>query len=443
MELANLLWDQFGALRLNDIPEDARTVAGQCILDWYGCALAGSREPLSEILRDEFASASGRCQIVGTDRTTTPTAAALINGAAGHALDFDDTHTRMGGHPTVPVYPAALAQAQEIEATGEQLLTAFIVGIEVESRIGTLVGPVPYTRGWHSTSTIGVYGAAAAGCHLLGANQEQFGHALGLAGSQASGLKANFGTMTKPFHAGHAAERGLLAARLAVRGFTSNPEVIEGKQGYAAAAGKGRSELRWEALEAQRDRFMIVDTLFKYHAACYLTHAAIESVGALRPQLTEAGIESEEIRKVKVTVHPGLLDICGIPEPATGLEAKFSLTATTSLALLGADTSDVGTFVDETLDDPRLQSMIARVAVDTDRSLEHTESRVELEVAAGCFDASYDTGIPANDLESQGAKLAMKMAALTAPIVGAERCERLRQQALNLGALNSARELIA
>ena len=441
MKLAQLLWDRFGELELEDVPEDARTVASQCVLDWYACALAGSREPLSEILRAEFADSSGPCQIVGTELSCSAPAAALLNGAAGHALDFDDAHTMMGGHPTVPVFPAALAQAQEMATSGERLLEAFLVGVEVEARIGALVGPVPYTKGWHSTSTIGIYGAAAAACRLLGADHEQFAHALGMAGSQASGLKANFGTMTKPFHAGHAAERGLLAARLAMRGFTSNPEVIEGKQGYADAAATGRDELRWQALEAEGDRYMILDTLFKYHAACYLTHAAIESVGALRPELAAKGMASEEIEKATVTVHPGLLDVCGIERPTTGLEAKFSLTATTSLALLGVDTSNIATFVDDTLDDPQVKRMIERVEVKTDRDLRHTQSRVELDTGAEQLQSFHDTGVPASDLEHQGRKLEAKMAALTSPMVGTELGAQLRDQWLNLAALEDVREL--
>lgn len=441
MKLANRLWDRFGGLTLVDIPRAARTVAGQCVLDWFGCALVGSREPLSGILRDELGGQSGPCSIVGANLRCAPGVAALVNGAAGHALDFDDTHTTMGGHPTVPVFPAALAQAQEQGATGEELLAAFVVGIEVESRIGALVGPAPYVKGWHSTSTIGVHGAAAAACRLLGATGEQFGHALGLAASQAGGLKANFGTMTKPFHAGHAAERGLLAARLAMRGFTANPEAVDGRQGYADAAASGREDLDWERFHQQDGRFLIEDTLFKYHAACYLTHAAIEAVGRLRPRLLEAGVSPENVEKAIVTVHPGLLDICGIPAPKTGLEAKFSLAATTSFAVLGIDTTSSGTFVDETLRDPDVARIIGRVEVRTDRSMGHTQARVELQANGHRLEEFHDTGVPATDLDAQGEKLAAKMTGLVAPIVGAEASGRLREMSLRLDAVNDVGDI--
>lgn len=441
MRLANHLWNRFGTLGLDDIPQSARTVAGQCVLDWFGCALVGSREPLSEILRAELGHQAGPCSIVGTDLHCSPGVAALLNGAAGHALDFDDTHSMMGGHPTVPVFPAALVQAQEMGTTGERLLVAFIVGVEVESRIGALVGPEPYVKGWHSTSTIGVLGAAAAACHLLGASNEQFAHALGLAASQSSGLKANFGTMTKPFHAGHAAERGLLSARLAMRGFTSNPEAVDGRQGYADAAAAGHEAVKWQRLEEQDDRFLIEDTLFKYHAACYLTHAAIESVGRLRPQLAAEGISPGDVERAIVTVHPGLLDVCGIPEPTTGLEAKFSLVATTSLAMLGIDTTDTGTFVDETLDNPDVGRMIDKIEVRTDRGLGHTQARVELRANGHSLEEFHDTGIPATDLEAQGAKLAAKMTGLTAPLLGSEASDRLRELSINLDSVDDVRDL--
>ncbi|MDE2921259.1 MAG: MmgE/PrpD family protein [Acidobacteriota bacterium] len=441
MRLANHLWDRFGALTLDDVPPEARVVAGHCVLDWFGCALAGSREPLSGILRDELGAQAGPCSIVGTDLHCAPGVAALVNGAAGHALDFDDTHGMMGGHPTVPVFPAALAQAQAMGASGERLLVAFIVGLEVESRVGALVGPAPYAKGWHSTSTIGVYGAAAAACRLLGANNEQFGRALGLAASQAGGLKANFGTMTKPFHAGHAAERGLLSARLAMRGFTSNPEALDGRQGYADAAASGRDAVDWERLEEQDGRFLIEDTLFKYHAACYLTHAAIESVGRLRLWLASAGVSAGDVEKAIVTVHPGLLDVCGIPEPRTGLEAKFSLTATTSLAMLGIDTTDTGTFVDETLDRPDVARMIDRVEVRTDRGLGNTQARVELRANGRSLEEFHDSGLPATDLEAQGVKLAAKMTGLTAPLLGAEASARLRDLSLHLASVDEVSEI--
>jgi len=323
------LWDRYRGLTYAELPDDVKTVAGHCIRDWFACVLAGVDEPLAAILREEFADRVGPCTLVGTGLHSHATVAALINGATSHALDFDDTSMSMGGHPTAPVFPAALALAEERGASGAELITALVVGIEIESLLGSAIGSKHYAKGWHVTSTMGVFGAAAAASFLLRLNTEQFGHAMGLAASQAGGLKANFGTMTKPFHAGHAAERGLLSARLAARGFTANPDAFSGNQGLVEAAGVGT--LDQARLAATDGRWLISDTLFKYHAACYLTHAAIESCLQLH-----TAVDPVDLSTATVTVHPSLLDICAIPRPSTGLEAKFSLTGTTAMAILGS-----------------------------------------------------------------------------------------------------------
>jgi 2-methylcitrate dehydratase PrpD len=247
---------------------------------------------------------------------------------------------------------------------------------------------------------------------LLQLNTEQFGHAMGLAASQAGGLKANFGTMTKPFHAGHAAERGLLSARLAARGFTANPDAFSGSQGLVEAAGIGTLDER--RLAATDDHWLIRDTLFKYHAACYLTHAAIESCLQLH-----TAVDSSDLCTATVTVHPSLLDVCAIPQPRTGLEAKFSLTGTTAMALLGFDTASPATFVDSIVQQPTLQEMIGKVAVETDPALRSTQTVVELEdKSQNAFRAEFDSGVPATDLEEQGRKLAAKFDAIALPALG-------------------------
>ncbi len=430
------LWERFGSLSYQDLPEDVRTLAGQCILDWFGCALAGSREPLADILRAEFADVAGPCAVVGTAMRTSPTVAALINGATSHALDFDDTSTVMGGHPTVPVFPAVLALAEERAASGTDLITALVVGAEVEGRLGSAIGGKHYARGWHVTSTMGVFGAAAGASHLLGLDAHQFGYAMGLAASQASGLKANFGTMTKPFHAGHAAERGLLSARLAARGYTSNPGAFAAPQGLVEAAGTGAID---------EDRLAIVDgewlirhTLFKYHAACYLTHAAIESALRLRP-----AVAVERLAAATVTVHPSLLDVCGIPQPQTGLEAKFSLTGTTAMAILGMDTTDPATYVDALVQGEPLQRLIRRVRIETDRNLSQTQAVVELEdKTQRLFRAEHDSGVPASDLAAQGARLHDKFLGVAGTALG-EGAVMFEQKLRSLPGVDDVRSVLS
>jgi 2-methylcitrate dehydratase PrpD len=428
MNITTALWERFGRLVAADLPPDIHTLARQCILDWFACAVAGGTEPVARILRDELVDSEGPSSIIGASHRTRALTAALVNGAAGHALDFDDAHMGMSGHPTAPVFPAALALAEELDATGAELLAAFVTGVEVECRLAAGIGPSHYAKGWHVTSTIGVFGATAAASRLLQLDAKQFGHAIGLAASQSSGLKANFGTMTKPFHAGHAAERGLLAARLARRGFTANPDALDANQGLSQAAGDGT----WRDVSV--DGWQLPRTLFKYHAACYLTHAAIEATGAVVDG-------PDDVERVTLTVNPSLLDVCGIPRPRTGLEAKFSLAATTAFTILDIDTSDPASFNDANANDPRVQALIDKVDVTTDERLGTSQARVEARGSAGTRTADYDSGVPASDLAGQDAKLRAKFTALVEPVLGAE-AKALAERIDQLDDLSSARLLV-
>jgi 2-methylcitrate dehydratase PrpD len=417
------LWERFGKLTVDDLPPDVLTVASQCILDWFACATAGSAEPLTKILRDELADYSGPCTVIGSGHGLPPLQAALVNGATGHALDFDDTHTIMGGHPTAPVFPAVWALAEQLDASGAQLLAALVAGFEIEARLGAGIGAQHYAKGWHKTSTIGIFGAAAGSARLLGLDATQFGHAMGLAASQSSGLKANFGTMTKPFHAGHAAERGLLSARLGSRQFTANPDAVQTNQGLAQAAGTGTFDT--DAIDNHADDWLILSNLFKYHAACYLTHAAIEAVSTLTARHTD---EIDAVRRVRVEVHPSILDVCGIPEPRTGLEGKFSLRATTALGWLGWDTADPATFVDDVIGEPQVQAMLQKVDVGTDRTITSTQTRVTVTTDGREDSAFYDSGIPATDLALQGDRLQAKFQALVGPVLGPDGAHALAER---------------
>ncbi len=400
------VWDRYRDLTYDDLPESVVQVANQCILDWFGCALVGSREPLADILRNQFGHRSGPCTVVGSDLKLDAATAALLNGASGHALDYDDTGSRTGCHSTAPVLPAALAVAEKTGAGGKALITAFVVGVEVEGRVYRSMGNDHYPRGWHTTATFGTFGATAAVAHLLNLDKEKYEIAMGLAASHAAGVKANFGTMTKPYHPGRAAESGVNCAELAATGFTANPDAVLGNQGFVQAASNGGDFT--EDLAAIADDWLILGTLFKYHAACHLTHSAIESVLKLKTELDVADLSS-----LTITVHPGLLDICGIPDPKTGLEGKFSLRGTASLALQEFDTSNPATFVDEVVGDERVQGLIPKIAVETDTSLTHFQSRVEwVDSAQASHETFNDLSEPVTDLDEQGEKLNRKFLSL-------------------------------
>ncbi|MEM7079656.1 MAG: MmgE/PrpD family protein [Pseudomonadota bacterium] len=399
-------WDKFGTMTYDDLPDHVVQVANQCILDWFGCALAGSTEPLSEILRGYFGHRSGTASVIGSDLKLEAPTAALLNGAAGHALDYDDTGSSVGCHSTAPVLPAVLAVAEEIGASGKELIAAFVAGVEIEGRINVAMGRDHYPRGWHTTATFGTFGATAGVAHLLNLAPEHYAVAMGLAASHAGGVKANFGTMTKPYHPGHSAECGINSARLAQAGFTANPNAVLGNQGFIQAASNAKDATA--ELAAIADDWMILGTLFKYHAACHLTHSAIESVLKLRTSLNV-----DDLSAMTITVHPGLLDVCGIPEPKTGLEGKFSLRGTASLALNGIDTSNPETFVDDVIASSAVQALIPKITVETDPSLGSFQSKVVwVDAQQNAHEAFNDLSLPVTDYDAQGAKVDQKFESL-------------------------------
>ena len=404
-------------LDLQRLPDDVLVRARHCLLDWLGVTLAGSREALSRIVRDEAADEGGRgeASVFGTSLRLPVAQAALANGTAGHALDYDDVIEAMLGHPTVGIAPVVLALGERMNADAGAVLAAFVAGVEVSSRLGVIMGAGHYAQGWHATGTIGAFGAAAAAARLLGLDRGQTAHALGIAATQASGLKAMFGTMCKPLHAGHAASVGVRAASLARRGFVARADALECAQGFADAHG-GRDETH-TGLGAPAGDFHLRDVLFKYHASCYGTHGAIEAALGLRErQPTRA---AAELASITVRVPEGALRMCAIPRPATGLEGKFSLAYTVGGALAGLDTAALESFADDRVTDPTIAAFRDLVEVVGDARLSGFVAEVELVGTDGTRTAlTADAGIPETDLSRERARLGAKFNALARPVLG-------------------------
>ncbi len=411
------------ACRFADLPHDVVFLAKQCFLDWIAVTIAGADEPLTKILLDEMVEQGGapHATVIGHAGIRLPTlSAALVNGSCSHALDYDDVHLKVLGHPSVPVFPALLALAEKEDATGEAFIAAFVAGFEAECRIGAAVAPSHYAKGWHATGTVGAFGAAAACANLLGLDAERAAHALGIAATQAAGLKSMFGTMCKPLHAGKAAQNGLLAATLARRGFTSRTDALECEQGFADTQS---TTFRPAAAAAEPGAFDIRDVLFKYHAACYLTHSAIEAMARARDQ---HGLSPEAVEAVTIRVPEASLRVCNIQEPATGLETKFSLRHTVAYALAGADTAAMGTYSDANARAPGLVAARGRIRVQPDDSVADTAAVIEIALRDGTtHTAEADVGVPMQDLDRQWDRLAAKFISLVAPIRGDEPAERI------------------
>jgi 2-methylcitrate dehydratase PrpD len=403
-----------------DIPPATLEMAKLCVLDAFGLALAGSREPLAVMLHDA-ALADGAlpvATVIGHGRAFSPRQAALVNGAAGHALDYDDVNLAMRVHPTTVILPGLLALAEARQRSGRALLEAFVAGYEAAGMIGRLLSADHYARGFHATGTIGAFGAAAACAHLLGLDEAATARAYGLAGSQAAGLKAQFGTMAKSLHAGRAAEAGLTSALWAQAGMTARADILECPQGFAAtqASGAPAEEARWRGYELDRN-------LFKYHAACFGTHGTLEAIGALRRE----GLRPEQVRAIRLKVDAGADAMCNIEAPRTGLEAKFSLRFNAALALHGADTADIATYADAIIQRPDLETSRAMTMVGlAPPGWPEDVTEVAIETLDGAtLVRRHDISTPPGDLATQSARLHAKFLALAAPVIGRERAQAL------------------
>jgi len=437
--LTQVLARKSASLEYKDLPPEAHELARQRILDYFGVAVAGAGDELVQLLLDELAEAGGARQasVIGHQPRLPALSAALVNGTAGHALDYDDVNMAMPGHPTVAILPGLLALAEIQQSSGREVITAFVAGYEMACRIGAALQPGHYNLGFHSTGTVGAFGAAAACARLLGLDAGATAMALGIAGTQAAGLKSQFGTMCKPCHAGKAAHNGLLAARLAARGFSSRANIIGCVQGFALTHGPDFSPQA--ALATPEAGLHIFANLFKYHAACYLTHAPIECARRLceRHRLTPEAAVSITLR-----LDASCERVCNIPAPVDGLQSKFSLRQTVAMALAGVDTASLGAYSAENARDPALIGLRERIEIDWQDSWPQTLAELEIELGGGNrLTARHDAGIPAADIADQGRRLAAKFDALVEPVLGAPRARELSETIAGLEHLADVAEL--
>jgi len=409
--------------RYEGLPADVQTVAAQCVLDWLGVSLAAVDEMPPRILLDELASRAGvqEATVIGSALRLPALSAAEYNGTLGHTLDYDDVHLAITGHATAVLLPALLALAQQRNTSGPQLLAALVAGCEMACRVGKLIAPSHYDRGFHSTSTAGSLGVALACAHLAGLSQEKACIALGLAATQASGLKAMFGSMGKPWHAGLAARNGLMAARLAARGFTGPMDILENPQGFANAYSGDFHPAA--ALEEPVGGWHLRNTLFKYHASCYGTSACMEALLELK---RGQGFAVEDVESVGVRVHSSSATVCNIPAPTNDTEAKFSLRACAAMTLAGLDTSIPQTFSTDSLAQPQVRRLVPRVDVGFGGDMPKMASEVRVTLKNGReLRAFHDAGIAMRDLAAQQDKLEGKFHAIVGRVFGDAPAQRV------------------
>ncbi len=350
MSLTNALVDYVVSASPDRFPPEALARAVDAITDCVGCILAGSREPLAPMVR-----------AVSEDH-------ALYLGALAHALDYDDTNHPAYAHPSAVVVPVLLALAGR-GASGREALAAYVLGVEVFGKLGRALNTAHYKHGWHATGTFGTLAAAVVAGALLRLPPERFRHAIGIAASSASGLRANFGTMTKPLHAGLAARNGLLAARLAEQGFTAAGDPLGHRFGYLAAFAGG-VEPDLAPLGSWGDPLEILTPYglaLKPYPSCGATHPGIEA--ALR-LAEDPGLRPDRIARVRVGVCELAFEPLIYDRPATPLEAKFSMQFCVAAALARRDVR-LSTFAPRVLFDPVIQALMEKVTMEADDRVRH------------------------------------------------------------------------
>lgn len=346
------------------LPAEAVTQAKRALLDTIGVTLAGHQEEAGRIITQWVREAGGsqEAMVLGTGLYTAPALAALANGTLGHALDFDDVTAHLRGHPSIPVAPAVLALGEAVGASGAEVMLAFILGVEVEAKIGKAMTSAHPRRGWHPTATIGGLGAAAAAAKILELNTAQTQIALGIAASKASGLRQNFGTMTKPLHAGEAARSGVEAAQLAQRGFTADRHILESRFGFFSTfVGDGEFDLD-VVLQDFGAPYEIVSPGIgvKPYPACRQTHRAIDAMLAL---VHTHHLQPDDVSEIVCEISARMEDFLIYHQPQSGLEGKFSMEYCVAAALLHGQMG-LAQFSDASVQDPRVQALLRQVRLE-------------------------------------------------------------------------------
>ena len=364
--------------RFDALPDEVVFRTKTLIADAVGTMLAGSCEEGSRILQRyvEQTGAREAATIIGAGSKSSSAAAALANAASGHALDFDSiqlsswpgTAHGIRIHPTVPSLAAALAVGEPLRVSGKTLILATALGIEVACRVTEAIPPDAYQVAYQSTATMGGLGAAAAAGKILGLDLEALTRAMGLAATMGAGLRENFGTMTKAFHSGRAAEAGVIAVRLASQGFTAAPDILEARRGFFLAMGGKHDSTRISGKLGSP--FFVIDPglHIKRYPCAILIHPAI---GAAIELAQAEDLKPEQIRRLEIGVSEVVTSTLNHPEPATGLEGKFSVAFPLALALLERKVA-LAHFTDERVNDPKIKALMKKITVRTEPRLQES-----------------------------------------------------------------------
>ena len=413
--------------------------AHRTFLNWLGCAVGAARHESADasLAAVQMLQPAPQSTVLGRTERVDMAGAALINGITSHTFDFDDTHLKTIIHPAGPVASALLALAEHTGASGRALIDALVLGIDVSCRVGNLMYPDHYDRGWHITGSTGTIGAAAACARLLGLNADQTQMAIGIAASQPVGMREQFGTMTKPFHPGGAARAGLMSALLAKNGFTASKKALEAPRGMIQTIS---TKCDWrEVTDELGDRFEISFNSYKPFACGIVIHPSIDACAQLREQ----GVKAEDVERIELRVHSLVLELTGKKEPADGLQAKFSVYHVCAAGLIFGRAGETE-YDDHIVNREDMVALRRKVVATVDNAINEESADVTAFLKDGRkVHVFVEHAIGSLQKPMSDAQLEAKFHNLSDPVLGAAATQRLIDAAWKVGTAADLRALAA
>jgi 2-methylcitrate dehydratase PrpD len=412
---------------INRIPGWTLHEAKRCLINYLAVSLYATFSTPSNILAEWLQEEGGSPQatVIGRGLRTNLRNASLLNGYLAHLEDYDDTHFPTVIHPSAVVWPAVFAIAESRKLSGANALVAFVLGVEACCRVSLSVHPWHYDQGWHITSTAGVFGSVVGAGRLLGLSVPQMTHALGIAGTQALGLRESFGTMAKAYHPGRAASAGLESAALAGKGFTGAESILEGRRGFwevMSSAGHDESAIS----DALGERWELKNNGLKPYSCGVVSHPLQDAVISLR---NAHSIQPNQVQAIHARTHPLVLELINRPEAKTGLEGKFSFQHSVAAALVDG-AGYPSQYTDERVADPTIVSVRSKVTATSDTSLGEDETYLTITLSDGRTleqHVAHATGSPSNPMTDEA--LEIKFRTLAAAVLPDDQAERLLQAA--------------
>ena len=422
--------------QFEDLPLSTVHAARRGLLDWLGCVFAGSTHPSANLVIEMLQDVGGRAEatVLGRKLKLGIMEAPIANGYMGHVLDYDDTHTTPL-HPSSPLLSALLPICERQKISGKDFILAYVCGLEVGARVAR-ASPKHHKGGWHLTGTLGCMAAGVGAAKLLGCNEIQMSHALGISASQSAGLQQNRGTMTKYLHAGKAAANGLMSGLLALRGFTSSSEVIEGARGFCRIYSEDSAPD--ELIKDLGKPWEMDLNGYKPYASAVVLHSIVDAMLLIR---TQSRIIPEQVTAIRLSVHPNVISITGVMNPINGMQSKFSVSHSAVIGLLyGA--GGVLEYSDETVNNPVIIGLRNTVTVQVDHTLSVDQARATVVMEGKEYHSFVEHQMGTRNNPMPDAAIEDKFMQHTSPVIGEVACQKVVRMIWEFEKIEDVRELL-